>query len=267
MCSQPPRDVADGWIVDEILGALPIIDPDTREIGFTGGEPTLLGDRFFELVQAAKSYLPRTGLHILTNGRSFCDPLQARQLAAIGHADLMLGIPVYADLAHVHDYVVQADGAFDETIRGLMNLRAAGVQTELRVVLHRQTVGRLTALAYFITRNLLFVDQVALMGLEITGFTRANLEALWIDPIEYQSELVEAVGILKRARVKVAIYNTPLCLLHPSLRSVAVQSISDWKQEYLPACNGCSARGRCAGFFASAKYRRSEHIRPLREAA
>jgi hypothetical protein len=109
MCSQPPRNVQDGWLVDELLEAMPLIDPDTREIGFTGGEPTLLGERFLELVKAAKSYLPRTALHVLSHGRTFSDDAFAAALAEIAHPDLMIGIPVYSDLAHLHDYVVQAD--------------------------------------------------------------------------------------------------------------------------------------------------------------
>ena len=111
MCSQPPRNVQDGWIVDEILETLPLIDPGVPEIMFSGGEPTLLGDRFLELVRASKSYLPWTALHVLSNGRSFSDPEFARSLGEIGHPDLMIGIPIYADLPHIHDYVVQADGA------------------------------------------------------------------------------------------------------------------------------------------------------------
>ena len=263
MCSQPPREVNDGWIVDEILEAIPLIDPETPEIGFTGGEPTLLGARFLELVQACKSYLPRTALHVLTNGRKFVDEAFAEALSRIGHHDLMLGIPVYSDLSHIHDYVVQADGAFDETIRGIVNLKRHGVRVEVRVVLHKQTVGRLPDLATFLTRNLLFVDHVALMGLEIMGFTRANLDALWIDPDDYRTELTQAIGILDRARMRVSLYNAQLCLTDESVWRFAKRSISDWKQEYMPQCDGCIVRGDCAGFFASAKYRHSARIRPI----
>jgi hypothetical protein len=39
MCSQPPRDIDDGWILDEIKSALPLVDPDTKSFAFTGGEP------------------------------------------------------------------------------------------------------------------------------------------------------------------------------------------------------------------------------------
>lgn len=263
MCSQPPRNVNDGWIVDEILEALPLIDPDVPEIMFSGGEPTLLGDRFVELVQACKSYLPRTALHVLSNGRSFSDANFAAKLGRIKHPDLMLGIPVYSDLSHVHDYVVQADGAYDETIRGILNLRQAGVPVEIRVVLHKQTVERLPQLAEFITRNLLFVSHVALMGLEITGFTKANLTDLWIDPVEYKLELSKAVGILDRAKIRTSIYNSQLCLIDPSMWRFAVQSISDWKQEYMPECDGCAVQEKCGGFFSSAHLKYSQHIRPI----
>lgn len=263
MCSQPPRNVQDGWIVDEILEALPLIDPATSEIMFSGGEPTLLGDRFLELVQAAKSFLPWTALHVLSNGRSFANSQFGQSLGEIGHADLMIGIPVYSDLPHIHDYVVQADGAFDETIRGILNLKQAGVPVEIRVVLHKQTVPRLRQLAEFLTRNLLFVDHVALMGLEMTGFTKANLEALWIDPADYAAELAAAVGILDRAKIKTSIYNSQLCLIDPSIWKFARRSISDWKQEYIPECEGCSVRERCGGFFASSALRRSAHIAPV----
>jgi His-Xaa-Ser system radical SAM maturase HxsC len=263
MCSQPPRNVQDGWIVDEVLETLPLIDPGVPEIMFSGGEPTLLGDRFFELVRAAKSYLPWTALHVLSNGRSFAKPEFAQSLSEIGHTDLMIGIPVYSDLPHIHDYVVQANGAFDETIRGILNLKQAGVPVEIRVVLHKQTVSRLPALAEFLTRNLLFVDHVALMGLEMTGFTKANLDELWIDPVNYAENLKKAVGILDRAKIKTSIYNSQLCLIDQSIWRFARRSISDWKQEYMSECAGCTKLEQCGGFFASATLKYSEHISPI----
>ena len=103
----------------------------------------------------------------------------------------MAGIPVYSNLSSVHNYVVQADRAFDETIRGIRNLKQLGQRVEIRVVLHKQTYASLPRSAEFIARNMLFVDHVALMGLEITGFTRADLPVIWIDPADYQRQRVE----------------------------------------------------------------------------
>jgi sulfatase maturation enzyme AslB (radical SAM superfamily) len=130
MCSQPPRNVQDGWIVDDMMAAIPLIDAATPEILFTGGEPTLLGDRLIELTSLAGTSLPTTGLHILTNGRSFIDPTFAARFASVKHHDLMFGIPIYSDQPDRHDYIVQARGAFDETVRGILNLKRHDLRVE-----------------------------------------------------------------------------------------------------------------------------------------
>jgi His-Xaa-Ser system radical SAM maturase HxsC len=263
MCSQPPKDQDDSWLVDEILATIPLIDRGTTEIGLTGGEPTLLGDGFIQILQASKSYLPNTSMHILSNGRRFADVNFASNYASVQHPDMMVGIPIYSDLSTVHDYVVQADGAFDETIRGILNLKKFGQKVEIRVVIHKQTFHRLPQLAEFISRNLTFVDHVALMGLEITGFTRANLNDLWIDPIDYNEELYRAVQILADNQINVSIYNLQLCTLDQRLWPYAQKSISDWKNEYMPECSGCEKMENCGGFFASANIRYSDHIKPF----
>jgi His-Xaa-Ser system radical SAM maturase HxsC len=264
MCSQPPKDIDDDWIIDEIRESIPLIDRSTKELGFTGGEPTLLGSKFLDVLRLCKDKLPETGIHVLSNGRRFSDQAFARDWADVQHPDLMVGIPVYADVSTVHDYVVQADGAYDQTIRGILNLKRYEQLVEIRVVLHKQTYARLPQLAEFLARNLLFVDHVALMGLEITCFTRANLDSLWIDPVEYQKQLYEAVQILDGSGLRTSIYNLPLCLLDRRLWKFAVQSISDWKNEYLPQCEECDVKNTCAGFFSSAKYKSSTHIQPIK---
>jgi Arylsulfatase regulator (Fe-S oxidoreductase) len=113
MCSQPPKNIDDSWIVDDVLAAIPLIDPSTQEIGFTGGEATLLGDDFFRILRAMRSYLPKTAIHILSNGRLFATPEFAKRYADIRHSDIMVGIPIYSDVSTIHDYVVQSNGAFD----------------------------------------------------------------------------------------------------------------------------------------------------------
>lgn len=262
MCSQPPRDVDDSARVDQILQMTDLIDPNTAEIGLSGGEPTLAGEGFLDIVRAFRKRLPRTALHILTNGRSFRDSDFAASLADIGHPDLMLGIPLYSDNPSEHDHVVQARGAFEETVEGLYNLARHGVMLEVRVVLHAMTVARLPQLAEFIYRNLTFVHQVALMGLEPFGFAARNFGALWVDPVDYQPELEEATLGLAMRGMKVSIYNHQLCTLPRVLWPFARKSISDWKNVYLPVCDRCEVRDYCTGFFHSATKRHSAHIAP-----
>ena len=107
------------------------------------------------------------------------------------------------------------------------------------------------------------MDHIALMGLEHTGFTLANTDLLWIDPIDYRERLAEAVELLVSAKVPVSIYNLPRCVLARSVWPYAVQSISDWKNGYADVCAGCIERPRCAGFFTSGRPRQSRGISPI----
>lgn len=263
MCSQPPRTVDDGYLVEEILEAIPLMSADTEELCITGGEPTLLGTKLLDVIGAVKQHMPRTTLHMLTNGRLFASTTMAQNVAEMDHPDLMVGIPLYSDIASKHDFVVQARGAFDETVRGIIKLKQANQKIEIRFVIHKQTVDRLPQTARFIARNIPFVDQVALMGLEMTGFTRPNLEALWVDAFDYQPQLKEAVRELNSSHINVMIYNHQLCVLDRELWPFARRAISDWKNIYMSECGECAMRENCGGFFASAALRHSGHIKPL----
>ncbi len=263
MCSQPPRAVNDSYLVDQWLRAIPLMSPDTQCLGLTGGEPTLLGERLLELFACCKAYLPNTALHLLSNGRNFRYLSFARALADIGNRDVMVGIPLYSDIAWRHEFVVQAAGSFDETIRGILNLARCRVPVEVRVVVHKATVGRLVQLADFIARNLPFVSQVVWMGLEPTGFGKTNFDALWIEPAKYQDELESAVQRLNESAIRTMIYNHPLCVLRETLRPHAAKSISDWKNIYLPQCDGCDLRSDCGGLFYSSLKKHSREIRPI----
>jgi His-Xaa-Ser system radical SAM maturase HxsC len=263
MCSQPPKRADDSWIVDEILRALPLVGPATEHLGFTGGEPTLLGERFIQVLAACKKHLPNTTIHVLSNGRRFSKRSFARAWAEINHPALYVGFRT--QMSTIRDYIVQAVGAYDDC-EGHSESQGAGAEGRDSCGSAQQTYARLPRLAEFIARNLLFVDHVACMGLEVTGFTLANMDDLWVDPIEYQRELYEAVQVLSASRVPVSIYNLPRCLLPQGLWPFAQQSISDWKNEYRPECQGCDEISRCAGFFATSKGKHSAHIRPVRRA-
>lgn len=264
MCSQPPKRIDDSWLLTEAKELISLIPKETRSLGLSGGEPTLYGRGFIDLLQHAKTRLPTTAIDVLSNGRAFKDVDFARQYAAVQHPDLLIGIPVYSDDPVRHNYVVQSDGAFDETIRGILNLKSLHQRVEIRIVIHRQTVDRLVQTCEFIARNLLFVDHVALMGLEITGFTRPNLELLWIDPYEYKDLLSEAVAVLNNYGMHASVYNHQLCTLNSDILGNYRKSISDWKNEYLDECRACNKLDDCGGFFSSSKqYKHSKYIKPF----
>ncbi len=267
MCSQPPKDADDSYRIEENIEIIRLIKPQPEYLGITGGEPTLLGEGLFRQLEALRGHLPGTHVHILTNGRRFAWPDFTQRFAEIGHSLVSLGIPLYADNAADHDYVVQACGAFDQTMIGLHRLAEHRQNVEIRVVLHALTIGRLRALVEFIYRNIPFANHVALMGLEITGYTPHNMACLWVDPYEYQSELLSATAFLANRGMNVSIYNHQLCVLEPQLWPFARRSISDWKNIYVEECELCLLRSKCGGLFKSSQERHSAHIRPFLDAS
>ena len=263
MCSQPPKDIDDHWILDEIRESLPLVDPSTRSLTFTGGEPLTDWRDFVAVLAQCRDQLPQTALQVLTNGRAFSHSEIVDAWSGVKHPDLIAAIPVYSAVDHVHDHVVQAEGAFDETILGILKLKDRGQRVEIRVVLHALTAPSILETCRWIARNLPFVDHVALMGLENTGFAIANDALLWIDPMDYRDGLAEGVDRLVAAGVNVSVYNLPRCVLERSIWPYAVQSISDWKNGYVEECGRCIEKDRCSGLFTSGRPRLSRGIKAV----
>jgi His-Xaa-Ser system radical SAM maturase HxsC len=260
MCSQPPKDVDDRWILSEIKESLPLIDPATHALTFTGGETLSDWEDFIGVLKQCREQLPRTSVQVLTNGRAFANSQIVDAWRDIEHPNLMAAIPVYASVDHVHDHVVQAKGAFDETVLGILKLKDRAQRVEIRVVLHRLTAPIIAETCRWIARNLPFVDHVALMGLENTGFAIANDAMLWIDPMDYGEPLAKAVDHLVAAGVNVSVYNLPKCVLPRSVWPYALQSISDWKNGFVEECNRCDEKNSCSGFFTTGRPRFSRGV-------
>lgn len=266
MCSQPPRDENDDWRIAELLELVPLIDRSLPFLGVTGGEPTLLGEDLRRVLEAAIGALPATQLHVLTNGRRFAEPTFVRRFDSVRDRTTW-AVPLYADTSDRHDYVVQARGAFDETIAGLYNLAERHHRIEIRFVLHAQTVPRLEAFVEFLWRSAPFVSHVALMGLEPMGFAKQNRDLLWIDPADYAMPLTRAIRFLNDRGISASIYNVPLCTLPRPAWPFARQSISDWKNMFAEECEACEMKVDCSGFFRSAgREWRSRNIHPIKRA-
>lgn len=268
MCSQPPVDRDDvAALTKRNLRLIDLISPSPEYLCITGGEPTLLGEHLLAILAKLKDKMGSTQVHILTNGRRFAWPEFAFKFAEVRHPNVSVGIPIYADHASLHDYVVQARCAFDQTILGLHQLGRYGVKVEIRIVLHALTIPRLSRLAEFICRNLTFVDRVAFMGMEHIGYAPRNMRELWMDPVDYQEHLENAITILARFGIETRIYNLQLCVLAKSLWKYAKQAISDWKNAYHPICEQCDVQKLCGGFFQWATETQSRGVHPIKTCA
>jgi His-Xaa-Ser system radical SAM maturase HxsC len=181
MCSQPPTRQDDAWLVEEAKQIAVHMHQGPAVLGFTGGEPLLLREGLREVLDVFARLHPGTCFDVLTNGRLLSDrPLATRLLGGL-EARVSWMVPLYGHADFLHDRVVQAEGAFDETIDGLLTLQEFAQPIQLRIVLIEPVLRVLTELCAFITRNLPFVREVALMGCEPIGYALAHREVCEVD--------------------------------------------------------------------------------------
>ena len=254
MCCQPPKNDDDfDFFFKKNIDLVKSAPKETKVVCITGGEPTLAGNHFIELVSFVREELPNSYIHMLSNGRTFIDNYFTHQLKNAGGDKIFIGIPLHSDYFRDHDIIAGAKGAFNETMLGLYNLAEEGIPVELRVVINKLNYNRLPQLAEYIFKNLYFVSWVAFMGMEDTGWATKNANTIWVEPIDYIIPLCKAVQNLDDCGIPVTIYNIPLCLLPLNYHSFAAQSISDWKTKYLDICDTCILKKKCCGLFCTSK--------------
>ena len=265
MCCQPPQKVDDiDKLFEENLQRIRTAPKDLPLIGITGGEPTLLGEKLVTLIKEIRLCLPSTEIQLLSNGRRLADIDYARRIAEAGGDMIYVGVELHSDYYKDHDTMAGKKGAYQETMRGLYNLATCGIPVELRIIMCALNYKRFYHIAEFIHRNLPFIGWIAFMGMEDTGWATKNRKHIWIEPLEYQQELLRAVKYLADWNYKVSIFNVPLCLLYKYLHDYARKSISDWKNNYGPECEECCVKNECCGFFTTSRHR-YEGVKPIKE--
>ncbi len=251
MCSQPPRNsVDDAYLIDEAIALSRYIPTGQSVIGFSGGEPLLLGSRLRKVLDAYGDNHQGTFLEVLTNGRRLADHNFAQLLLGQLGDRVSWMIPLYGHADFLHDFVVQRNGAFDETLAGILNLQEFGQPVQLRVVLIEPVLEEIEEICRFVSMNLPFVQSMAFMGCEPIGFALANRRICDLDLKPYFPALLRATRIIERAGVRPIIMNIPLCCLPDDLHHLAARSISDWKQRYDDECTECKKNRDCGGYFA-----------------
>lgn len=249
MCSQPPTRQNDSWLIEEAKAIAKHLSFTPDVIGFTGGEPLLLGRELRKVLDHFIAYHSSSHFEILTNGQLLSDRSLCSILLTGIESKVTWMIPLYGHADFIHDFIVQSPGAFDHVIDGLLNLQTYGQPIQLRIVLITPVLEILPDLCDFIARNLPFVQEVALMGCEPIGFALANAEICKVDISEWSDVLIEGVTRLHRQRIPVVLMNLPHCVIPSNLWPIAHQSISDWKQYYADECEGCDCREQCSGLF------------------
>lgn len=265
MCSQPPQKIND---IEQFFrlnhSLIDFIPLSTKQLGISGGEPTLCGKYLNLLLLKLFNKIPDINVFILTNAVLLSEIKYFKHLKGFPKDKVLFSIPLYGDNQFTHDSIVRIKGSFNKTIKGIFNLFKYGYRVELRVIPQEKNIIRLEKIAQFIYKNLTFVENVAFMGLENIGKAQSNIEKIWISPGLLNFHLIKAIDFLTLSGIRCSLYNFQNCVLPIQLRNISLQTISDWKKEYLPECLECIERNVCGGIFDSSLNLMKQYIKPIK---
>lgn len=264
MCPEPFSVRQSGSIqVERIIDIINLIDSNPKYLCITGGEPTLLKEKLFIILDACRDKLSDTNFMILTNARMFSYMKYAYEFNLHRPRHTVLGVPIYGDSSEIHDAITNTKGSFQQTVTGVKNLLEMNVNIELRIVVSKLNYKNLIELSKFIVANFHKVLRVNIMALEMLGNAIVNKENVWIGFEEIKDIIKQTAVNLIRNGIEVYLYNFPLCFVDESLWSIALKSISDYKVRYFNECKVCVAKDKCGGFFNSTINLKGLKVKPI----
>ena len=159
----------------------------------TGGEPLLRKD-FFDLARYAKD----TGLRavLATNG-VLLTPEIAREVAQVGipRVSISLDGPTSAD----HDAFRKVDGAFEGSLRGVENLRSAGVPVQINTTLTKRNRPQLAEIMKLAEE--LGAEAFHVFLLVPTGRAK-DMAGEEMGPDEYEESLLEFYRLSRSSKLE-----------------------------------------------------------------
>ena len=249
---------------DELLELIRYIPRTAKHLTITGGEPTLIGDAFFDILKALQYDFDSTAFQLLTNGRVFSDyEYTTRFVDCIPNA-LEIGIPIYGYNAESHDSITRTPDSFTQTIAGIHNLLHYDCNVEIRIVLTKMVVDNIEKIADLIIGNFRRVSTVTIMGLEMTGNAAINRDLVWAPYDELFEKSKPSINKLVRSGIDVRLYNFPLCMISEKYWGIANKSISGYKIRYSDECAECDVKEICGGVFGSTKNITGFRGRPIK---
>jgi MoaA/NifB/PqqE/SkfB family radical SAM enzyme len=182
-------------------------DKGKNEVIFTGGEPTLHPD-FLELVKEAKK-IGFDEIQIQTNGRMFAYPNFCLKTIEAGATQFSPAL--HGHNARLHDFLTSVKGSFEQTTKGIRNLKKLNQYVLTNTVITTTNAKYLPQIAKLLVD--LDVNQYQFAFVHISG--RAAENKNWIVP--KKSEIIEYVkkglDIGIKAGKKVMTEAIPYCLM------------------------------------------------------
>lgn len=178
-----------------------------RGVVFTGGEPTL-HPHFLELVRYAKRTEFKE-IQIQTNGRMFA--YNDFCLKTIKAGANQFAPALHGPNAKIHDFLTSVKGSFEQTVKGIKNLKKMNQYVLTNTVITATNAKYLPQIAKLLVD--LGVDQYQFAFLHISGRAAENKD--WIVPQKTKilKYIKEGLDIGIKAHKKVMTEAIPYCLM------------------------------------------------------
>ena len=216
-----------------------------RRIALVGNEP-LLHPHILEIVRLCRRH-GFEEVEVMTSGTLLSDPARARALKAAGAT--AFPIPLYSADPDEHDALTGRRGSFQESVRGIENLRRLGVKVFVHANLMRQNIGAIAGLERLVARE--WGLPFAVLCLRPKDPDSMNLPFGALDP-SYR-EILDAGLKVDR------LVGFPVCVSRriQGESSVGTEGLADGIKIYLlhqnfvkpVSCAGCPDSACCVGTF------------------
>ena len=265
MCPLPERFRREGQSigVNKLIELAHHIPKFAEHITITGGEPFLIREDIFKLLQYLKNTHPETRFLLLTNGRALASIEYTHLFEASRPKHIVVGIPIHGSNALRHDSIIRTEGGFNETILGIRHLIDIGIPVELRVVVSNLNADDIYNISKLIVSTFPQVLCVKIMGLEMLGNAAVNQDKVWIPYRQAFNLARDAIYYMINAGIDVGLYNFPLCAVDKQCWSICEKSISDYKVRFADACDKCKVKGGCGGVFPGSIRLAKNDVRPI----
>ena len=264
MCPSPEWERRNGNApsTDEIIELIRYYPRHINHFTITGGEPFLLKDDLFIILEHLKHDFPDAGYLVLTNGRGFCIPRYAEKMQQHAPKNTLIGIPLHSHHSQRHDALSGVDGSFEQTVTGIHNLIEKRMDLEIRIVVNKMNFMDIPGICSLISDTFPQIAIVTFMAMEMSGNAAVNRQHLWV-PLSQTIPYIDsgAAELLKHG-IDFRFYNFPLCTLPPRYWAIAHKSISEEKIRFAECCSGCKCRPKCGGFFRSSRVYIEKELRP-----
>ena len=174
------------------------------DVIFTGGEPTIRKD-LLQLMHKARTLGLR--VHVQTNGRILAYRAMVEKAAPL---QAIWCVALHGPTAAVHDGIVGIPGAFDQTLRGLQNLREFKQHVLGKVVISKLNVPHLAEIVGLLAS--VGAEHVNLAFPHALGSAREHFDEVVPTYTDLAPELRRAVAAHASA-IEISIEAVPPCVL------------------------------------------------------